>query len=186
MAHHGKPLGEFHEAATSLNWGRHNDHWWPKADGEPAAAVMPLIEAVRERWPQAWEAGAPLPIAPRFVALFAGLVAWQNHRNERNGGAAVDAQAAGQVALDFARRFTEWLPFDGGEAVATRLGARDLLIDLAQPLAGAFGGTVDRIAIPAWMAPGVGDAAVEARDVHGFSIGSYRFAYDQWGLRKAD
>ena len=113
-------------------------------------------------------------------------VAWQNHRNERNGGAAVDAQAAGQVALDFGRRFTEWLPFDGGESVATRLGARDLLVDLAQPLAGAFGGTVDRIAIPAWMAPGVGDAAVEARDAHGFSIGSYRFTYDQWGLRKAD
>lgn len=111
-------------------------------------------------------------------------VAWQNHRSERSGGAAVDLQAAGQVALDFRRRFTELQPFDGGEAVATRLGARDLLVDLTQPLSGAFGGTIERIAIPAWMAPGVGDAPVEPIDARTFAIGSHRFAYDHWGLRR--
>lgn len=110
-------------------------------------------------------------------------VAWQNHRRERSGGAAVDAQAAGQVALDFGRRFTELPPFDGGEAVATRLGARDLLVDLPEPLAGAFGGTIDRIVIPAWMAPGVGGAPVERIDARAFAMGSCRFHYDQWGLR---
>lgn len=110
-------------------------------------------------------------------------VGWQNHRRERSGGVAVDAQAAGQVALDFRRRFTELPPFGGGEAVATRLGAWDLLVDLSEPLAGAFGGTIDRIAIPAWMAPGVGAAPVEPIDARRFAIGPYRFVYDQWGLR---
>ncbi|MEH3039992.1 MAG: CRISPR-associated helicase Cas3' [Sphingomonas paucimobilis] len=113
-------------------------------------------------------------------------VAWQNHRSERNSGAAVDRQAAGQVALDFRRRFTELAPFDGGEAVATRLGARDLLVDLTEPVAGAFGGTIDRIAIPAWMAPGVGDAPVVPGGAREFGIGPYRFHYDQLGLRRAD
>lgn len=111
-------------------------------------------------------------------------VAWQNHRRDRSGGAAVEAQAAGQVALDFRQRFTQLPPFDGGGEVATRLGARDLLLDLAEPLAGAFGGTVDRIAVPAWMAPGVGAAPVERSNARAFAIGALRFVYDQWGLRR--
>ena len=112
-------------------------------------------------------------------------VAWQNHRRERSGGAAVEAQMAGQVALDFGKRFKEWDPFDPAEAVATRLGARDLLVDLPDPLAGAFGGTIDRIAIPAWMAPGGGAARVERIDDRQFALGSQRFRYDQWGLERA-
>lgn len=75
MAHHGRPLSEFHvdAAVHTGRWTRHNEHWWVKAD-DPAHHVVPVIDAVRARWPLAWQAGAPLPDAPRLVALFAGLV----------------------------------------------------------------------------------------------------------------
>lgn len=76
MAHHGKPLPEFHATSVIKTgvWTRHTDHWLPKADGDPTATVLALLDAVRARWPLAWEDGPPLPDAPRFVALFAGLV----------------------------------------------------------------------------------------------------------------
>lgn len=109
---------------------------------------------------------------------------WQNHRRERNGGTAGDAQTADGVALDLGRRFTTLQPFIG-DAVATRLGAQDLLIDLAEPLAGAFGETIDRIAIPAWMAEGAGGAEVEPIDGAHFVLGTQRYRYDRWGLTRA-
>lgn len=74
MAHHGSPLAEFAEEANLNIWSKHNARWWLHPDGDPAAAVLPLIDAVRARWPLAWETGPLLPAAPRFVALFAGLV----------------------------------------------------------------------------------------------------------------
>ncbi len=74
MAHHGRPLAEFDAAADSGVWSHHADQWVAKADGDPTAHVLTLIDAVRARWPLAWEAGPALPAAPRFVALFAGLV----------------------------------------------------------------------------------------------------------------
>ncbi|KQM84921.1 hypothetical protein ASE67_14590 [Sphingomonas sp. Leaf23] len=109
---------------------------------------------------------------------------WQNHRRQRNGGTAGDAQTAHTVALDLGKRFTELRFPIGGEDVATRLGARDLLIDLPAPLDGAFGGTIDRIAIPAWMAEGVGAAEVERIDGQRFALGGQRYRYDQWGLAR--
>lgn len=74
MAHHGKPLEAFASPPSSNKWMKFNDEWWPKADGNPAADVLPVLAAVRTRWPLAWEPGEPLPQPPRFVALFAGLV----------------------------------------------------------------------------------------------------------------
>jgi len=73
MAHHGRPLAEFRDTATSKDWMEHTAHWWPGTDGDPAAALVPLLDALRARWPLAWQPGPPLPDAPRFVALFAGL-----------------------------------------------------------------------------------------------------------------
>jgi len=109
---------------------------------------------------------------------------WQSHRRQRNGGTAADAQTADGVSLNLRQRFTQLLPF-GSEDVATRLGARDLLLGLAQPLDGAFGGTIDRIAIPAWMADGVGGAEVERIDGRHFALAGQRYRYDQWGLERA-
>lgn len=75
MAHHGKPLAEFHTSAIVTSpWAKHTDFWVTKADGDPTAALLPLLDAIRDRWPLAWGEGPPLPDAPRFVALFAGLV----------------------------------------------------------------------------------------------------------------
>ncbi|MEH3048605.1 CRISPR-associated endonuclease Cas3'', partial [Sphingomonas adhaesiva] len=76
MAHHGRPLQAFYRDAEHQNraWIGLVDHWWPKDGHDPAEDVMPLIEAARARWPLAWEDGPPLPDAPRFVALFEGLV----------------------------------------------------------------------------------------------------------------
>lgn len=78
-------------------------------------------------------------------------------------------------------------PFDRDEAVATRLGARDLLIDLPDPLAGPFGTAVDRIAIPGWMVAGSGGGeTVERIDAQRFRLGTHRFRYDAWGLQRDD
>lgn len=76
MAHHGRPLAAFHQRATvdTGSWTGLVDEWWEKAGDNPAARVVPVIEAVRARWPLAWAPGAPLPGEARFVALFAGLV----------------------------------------------------------------------------------------------------------------
>ncbi|MFV0921396.1 CRISPR-associated helicase Cas3' [Sphingomonas parapaucimobilis] len=76
MAHHGRPLAEFHRDAGKNTdcWTRHVGHWQPQGNDDPAMAVVRLIDALRARWPLAWEAGAKLPDAPCFVALFAGLV----------------------------------------------------------------------------------------------------------------
>lgn len=74
MAHHGRPVAAFQEPANYSEWNNFIGEWWPKNDGDPSLAILPVIAAVRARWPLAWEAGEPLPQTPRFVALFAGLV----------------------------------------------------------------------------------------------------------------
>lgn len=74
MAHHGRPLDAFHEPVASKHWLKLAGYWMPEDGHDPAADVLPVLAAVRARWPLAWEPGAPLPQAPRFVALFAGLV----------------------------------------------------------------------------------------------------------------
>ncbi|KQN76656.1 CRISPR-associated helicase/endonuclease Cas3 [Sphingomonas sp. Leaf62] len=160
----------------------------PYPDLLPVEATLALLEAmpsiVIPRDNRLLVERALHPVVLDALAERLGT-AWRNHRSERSGGAAVDAQAAGQVALDLRQRFTELPPFDGGEAVATRLGARDLLVDLPEPLDGAFGGTIDRIAIPAWMAQGASGAEVERIDGRQFALGTHRFRYDQWGLDRA-
>ncbi|MBB4087909.1 CRISPR-associated helicase Cas3' [Sphingomonas carotinifaciens] len=76
LAHHGRPLPELRRGANldSGSWMKHSVHWMPVGDDDPGAHVVALIDAVRARWPLAWETGEPLPDAPRFVSLFAGLV----------------------------------------------------------------------------------------------------------------
>lgn len=74
-------------------------------------------------------------------------------------------------------------PDDMGE-VTTRLGARDLLLDLDPPLAGPFGREITRIALPGWMAGHVAPGApVERLDDQRFRFGGRDYRYDQWGLR---
>ncbi|HIV76970.1 MAG TPA: CRISPR-associated endonuclease Cas3'' [Candidatus Sphingomonas excrementigallinarum] len=56
MAHHGRPLAEFHTDAGkhSDSWTRHVTHWMPQGHDDPAIAVVHLIDALRERWPTGW------------------------------------------------------------------------------------------------------------------------------------
>ncbi|KQM37760.1 CRISPR-associated helicase/endonuclease Cas3 [Sphingomonas sp. Leaf10] len=107
--------------------------------------------------------------------------AWQNHGAERSGGVSAAAQTAAQVALDLSQRFTE-LDWGNAEAAVTRLGGRDLLIDLDPPLAGPFGKPVWRMRVPHWMAGGA--TTIERDGATGLRLGDRVLRYDQWGLRQ--
>ncbi|MDR6128574.1 CRISPR-associated endonuclease/helicase Cas3 [Sphingomonas sp. SORGH_AS802] len=128
--------------------------------------------------------GALHPEALAGVAREGGT-AWINHAAERAGGTLAEGQAATRIALDLSQRFTTLVFGEAGEAAATRLGARDLLLDLETPLAGPFGRAITRIALPAWMVGRVapGEAPVRLDD-HRFQLGERRYVYDQWGLRR--
>lgn len=118
-----------------------------------------------------------------LAAISAQGTAWHNHAAERAGGELASAEAARRVALDLSQPFRTLSFADVDEAVVTRLGARDLLIDLPEPIASPFGGRVARIAIPAHMARGIGARdEVRVTGASRFEIGERRFGYDQWGL----
>lgn len=108
---------------------------------------------------------------------------WINHANRHAGAVFAEGQSAAQVALDLSQRFTDLLFPDDMTAVTTRLGARDLLIDLDPPLRGPFGQDVRRIAIPGWMVRDIDPGTTPERiDDRHFQIGPRRFRYDRWGL----
>ena len=118
-----------------------------------------------------------------LAAVIAGDIVWSNHANERAGGDHAAAESARRIALDLSQPFRTLTFADVDEEVATRLGARDLLVDLPEPLASPFGGVVTRIAIPHHMARGIG-ARDEPQliDANSFHLGTRCFGYDQWGL----
>lgn len=108
--------------------------------------------------------------------------AWVNHRANVGSGTAAAWNGAAAVALDLTQRFTE-LTFGDVDAAVTRLGARDLLVDLSPPLAGPFGVAITRMGIPGWMVQGgAGDAAITL-DEQRFQVGDRTFLYDRWGLQ---
>ena len=114
---------------------------------------------------------------------------WLNHAASRGGAIYGDRQTADAVALDLSVPFHEMVFPDAMDAVATRLGACDLLIDLNPALDGPFGQPVDRITIPAWLAGTVGTADVavpggQGVDGQSFELGKRRFVYGQWGLAR--
>ncbi|WP_374298072.1 CRISPR-associated endonuclease Cas3'', partial [Sphingomonas sp.] len=126
MAHHGMPLAEFrdepHKDKSRLSM-HHADHWLPEGNDDPGAHVMALIAAVRNRWPLAWEGGAPLPDAPRFISLFAGLVTladWMGSDTRRfpvahPHGAAREALREEQACDAVATRGLSPMPTPGGD-----------------------------------------------------------------------
>lgn len=124
---------------------------------------------------------------PEALAAVAagGGTAWTNHAAERAGGTLAEGQTAARIALDLSQRFTTLVFGAAGDAAATRLGARDLLLDLATPLAGPFGTTISRVALPAWMLGSLREnEAPHTLDAHRFELGDRRYVYDQWGLRR--
>lgn len=69
IAHHGRPI---HAAQP---WSRARVHWHPQDSYDPGAQLQRVSAALQAFLPNAFKpGGAPLPSAPRFVHLFAGLV----------------------------------------------------------------------------------------------------------------
>ena len=115
--------------------------------------------------------------------------AWANHAADHAGITYADADTAVRQSLDLSTPFRD-LIFPDDEAVTTRLGARDLLVDFAPAFTGPFDAPVDRIAIPHWMAGGVtaADLAVLLEpDEAGqrFRLGEREYSYGRWGLTLA-
>ncbi|MEH3100974.1 CRISPR-associated helicase Cas3' [Sphingomonas adhaesiva] len=111
--------------------------------------------------------------------------AWVNRLNADRGGESAKGDSAKIAALDLSLRFTH-LTFREDEDALTRLGARDLLIDLPAPLAGPFGSPVTQVTIPGWMSHRISGDAVARVDERRFTLGDWTFVYDQWGLRRDD
>jgi CRISPR-associated endonuclease/helicase Cas3 len=113
--------------------------------------------------------------------------AWRNHANARAGNIHADRNTAEALSLDLSTAFRDLVfPVDE-DAVATRLGARDLLVDMTPAFPGPFGAPVERIKIPAWMAGPVGPddrptPAVRDGDGWRFELGKRSFRYGRWGL----
>jgi CRISPR-associated endonuclease/helicase Cas3 len=113
--------------------------------------------------------------------------AWHNHAAASSGAIVSDLKAATVVSLDLSVPFSDLVFQHDAETVATRLGARDLLVDLPIPIEGPFGATVTRIGIPAWMAGTVArdeqpTPAVRDGDDWRFQLGGRSFRYGRWGL----
>ena len=100
--------------------------------------------------------------------------AWMNHANAQDGTLIAERNLARHWALNLSAPFRTLLFPDKDEAIATRLGTRDRLVDFDPPFPGPFGKIVERLTIPGWMA---GDAradvmpVVEASEVE--ALGSY-------------
>ena len=115
--------------------------------------------------------------------------AWQNHASARAGSVYADGATARGVSLDLSVPFREHLFPDGMDAVATRLGARDLIVDLDEPVVGPFGQLVRRLTIPHWMSGTIAaDEAITGLatgpDGWQFGLGERRFGYGRWGLER--
>jgi CRISPR-associated endonuclease/helicase Cas3 len=113
--------------------------------------------------------------------------AWINHANAQDGTAMAERGLARRWALNLSASFDTLLFPDKDEAITTRLGTRDRLVDFEPSFAGPFGQAVERITVPGWMA---GDIPIEnepvlvATDAEGtrFRLGERVFHYGRWGL----
>lgn len=112
--------------------------------------------------------------------------AWRNHDANLSGSTYAERQMGEAHSVDWEQPFRDLL-FPADEVITTRLGAADLLLDFAKPLAGPFGKDVTRLRIPHWMARGVtaeDSPKVLPPSVIGahFTLGSRTFTYGRWGL----
>ena len=115
---------------------------------------------------------------------------WMNHANQQDGIAIYERGLARDFALDVTQLFSTLLFPAVDQAVSTRLGARDRLVDFEAPFDGPFGAPVERLTIPGWMAGGIGAEALPeevAADLEGttFQLGERRYHYGRFGLEQA-
>jgi CRISPR-associated endonuclease/helicase Cas3 len=112
---------------------------------------------------------------------------WLRYWQEYIGGQGAAGGHARDVSIDFGKSFADIRWPDAGERLATRLGARDLLLPLDQPLRSLFGATLSHMKIPAWMAPKAmsGDPVIAVDDDGWLRLGDAAYRYDRFGLRAA-
>lgn len=115
--------------------------------------------------------------------------AWMNHWQDYCGAAAAVRGHGKNVSIDFNSPFhrTSWPP--AAELVATRLGARDLLLPLDRPIRSPFDDTIliTHLKIPAWMAPKAlpeGEPVILVEGDSTFVLGDARYRYDRFGLQR--
>ncbi|KQM68053.1 hypothetical protein ASE75_04155 [Sphingomonas sp. Leaf17] len=134
--------------------------------------------------------GALHPEALAAIARSLGTD-WQNHAARLAGAIYSDRETARSLSLDLSLPFCDLIFPDANDTIVTRLGGRDLLVDLDPAPRGPFGHAVARIHIPSWMAgTATGDGAplpaVRDGDVVRFRLGERGFRYDRWGLARSD
>ena len=116
--------------------------------------------------------------------------AWLNHAAVLEGTAAAERGLARHWALDLSAPFGTLLFPDREEAIATRLGTNDRLVEFDPPFTGPFGEAVQRLTVPGWMAgdaDGATEPVVEDPSPEGmqFRLGERRFLYGPWGFEAA-
>lgn len=111
---------------------------------------------------------------------------WERHLQFVDG----TVIALGQGAASVAFRWDDSLSFNQPVAdmhVQTRLGLKNRLLRLHEPVSGPFGSYVRSLVIPGWMVKDQSaDENIEILDqasgAINFRIGGYRFRYDRYGL----
>ncbi len=112
--------------------------------------------------------------------------AWQRYWQEYKGGEGAARGQGRDVSIDFGKSFAEIAWPDAEVRLATRLGARDLLLPLERCLVSPFGATLRYLKIPAWMAPKAmpeGDPVIAVDEDGRLRVGDAVYRYDRFGLR---
>ena len=112
---------------------------------------------------------------------------WLRYWQQYKGAQGAAGGHARDVSIDFGKSFADISWPDAGERLATRLGARDLLLPLDRTLPSPFGATLSHMKIPAWMAPKVmpeGDPVIAVDDHGRLRLGDAAYRYDRFGLQR--
>ncbi len=112
--------------------------------------------------------------------------AWENHWHSYFGSKSAARNQARDVSIDFTVRFGDLRWPDSAEKIATRLGARDLLVKLDRPILSPFDATLTHLKVPAWMKPKSmpeGEPMFIVADDGMLALGDGRYRYDRFGLR---
>jgi CRISPR-associated endonuclease/helicase Cas3 len=134
----------------------------------------------------------PEALAALTVELERSDRRWREAATRTDGRGIGDQQAAALARLNWRTAFPELAFPEAGEAVATRLGARDLGVTFAGPgPKGPFGEPVLALSIPHFWLDGIDLAqpadpheVVERSGGFSFQIQASRYEYDNFGLRR--
>lgn len=177
---------------TTLRRGGHGlRHVYP--DPRIIEATWRLIEA-HPRWDipvmnrfLVERATHPDALAPIEAAWRAADPAWRKLLDEALALSPSQIQQARLSRLDRGRPFSDFcLPSE--DSFATRLGARDRMVDFAG-LEGPFGTPIGKLRVPQFLAPDAGEAEAEIVSNSGeglvFRLGASELRYGRMGLERA-